>query len=165
MEVLLPRCSYEQLELKGSGEDEETVMYGSTSSKTVVLKSKNHISVYSVVREQSVKVLQKAIKLVTGPLQKFEVKGIFVKTRELVEWNCVPLVVSFCCDITEDLDISEVQHSLEVGWSCVSCMVTRENNISSYIAYERLLRYAKINTSSLQVISRKNIVIIVIRTQ
>lgn len=40
-------------------------------------------------REQAMRALQKAMTVVEGRLQKYDLKGFVVKTRVLVLWKCV----------------------------------------------------------------------------
>lgn len=53
--------------------------------------------------------LYKAMKLVVGPAPECEVKGFFGKSRELVEYKCVLLLVSYSCHICSGEDMSAVQ--------------------------------------------------------
>lgn len=52
-------------------------------------------------REPRIGALQEARKVLVGYLEGFELKELLVKTRELVEWKCMLLLVSYCCDIHE----------------------------------------------------------------
>lgn len=76
------------------------------------------------------RMIHRAMKMVVWPLKRYERSGFNVKTREGVEWRCVPLLVSYCCDIPEGKDISGVRHGVAVRRPCVRCMVTGEDIIA-----------------------------------
>lgn len=75
------------------------------------------------------RVLCGAIEVVVGPLQRRELKRFFVKTRELVEWRYVPLLVSHCCDISDSKDMTAVRHDVALRRPSVSSAVVVESII------------------------------------
>lgn len=63
-----------------------------------------------------------------------------VKTRDLVEWECIPLQVSSCSDISETKADSTTQNGVAVTRPCVRCKVTGEEIGSGGMAGEGLVR-------------------------
>lgn len=57
---------------------------------------------------KTMKIQPKSIYLVAGSLQKCDLNGVVVNTRERLEWTCVPLTVLNCCDTLESKDKSEI---------------------------------------------------------
>lgn len=47
------------------------------------------------------RVIHERMNVVVGPLQKCELKGLAVKSLEVVVWKCVHLLVSYRWDISE----------------------------------------------------------------
>lgn len=80
----------------------------------VLLESGICVTSDSMRREQRMRVLREAMKLVVGPLQEGELKGFIVKTRELVEWKWVRLLVSYCYNTPKGEDILSVRHGIAV---------------------------------------------------
>lgn len=62
------------------------------------------------------------MEIVVGPWQECELKKVFVNTRELVRWNCVSLLVSYCCDIAQNKVRSRLSHSVSVKWPCLGVL-------------------------------------------
>lgn len=85
-------------------------------------------------------VLHKALKVVVRPLQECDLKGFLVQTREVVEWECVSLLVSHSYGIFDSKDMLEVRHSVVVKRPFARGMVTGEYLINGRMASERLLK-------------------------
>lgn len=103
-----------QLEEEGSREDEEVLVYLLTLWMKVLLNCGVRAFSDLVRREQGMRGLQEATKVVVRPLQEYELSAFLVKTRELVGWKCLPLVVSHCCNFMEGMDMSAVRHGVAV---------------------------------------------------
>lgn len=61
---------------------------GFTLLMTVPLESGVRNTVDLERKERWMRVLYKAMKVVGGHLQKFELRWFLAKTRKLVQWNC-----------------------------------------------------------------------------
>lgn len=59
-------------------------------------------------RERRKKVVHVAMKVVIGPVQERELRGFVVKKSAFAAWKCVPLLVSYCYDVSERNDVSVV---------------------------------------------------------
>lgn len=70
------------------------------------------------------KVLPEPMKVVKWPLQNYEQRGLSEKHWELVEQNCVSLLMTYCRDISGVKDLSAVCHGVVVKRHCLICMVT-----------------------------------------
>lgn len=68
----------------------------------------------------------------------------FVKTRGLVKWKFVSLLVSYCYYISEGKDVSAVFQGCEVKRPCDRCAVTKEDFISGEMAGVRSVRETKL---------------------
>lgn len=77
-------CTQQPLEKEKGTENEEMLMYGFTSSITLLLESIVWDTADSGV-ERRMEVLQGSIKVEVGPLYHFELEGFLVKPREVVE--------------------------------------------------------------------------------
>lgn len=86
------------------------------------------------------KVLHEVIKVVVGPLQELKLDRFVVKTRELVDWKCVPSLVLYFSEITEGKATSLLRHGLELKRPCGRGMVIGEDILSGQMAQERSLR-------------------------
>ena len=73
-------------------------------------------------RKQKMLSLHYALTDIFKPLMELSEKGFIVKTSTGSLWNLYPTIVSYCCDIPEEKDISAVQHGLMVKKPCVRCM-------------------------------------------
>lgn len=62
-------------------------------------------------KARRIRILYNAVKVVAGPMQKYDLKLLVAETRHLFPWKCVPLMILYSCDISEDKDLSGVQHS------------------------------------------------------
>lgn len=65
-------------------------------------------------RKRTITVLHEGMKLVVGTLPECELKDVFVNSRELVEWKYLPVLVSYCCNIPESMDMPVMRHSVAV---------------------------------------------------
>lgn len=101
-------CKGEQLVREESKESKEKSLYIFTSSMVVPSNSSTNDSSHLVGRGGRMKALHEAIKVILGPLLESELKGFVMKNRELVHWKCVPLLVSHCCGIPANKNISGV---------------------------------------------------------
>lgn len=70
-----------------------------------------------------------------------------MKTGELVYYMCVPLPVPYCWGILQAKDMPAVLHSVPLKRSCVRCVATGENIISSEMGCQRLLRETRMISS------------------
>lgn len=52
------------------------------------------------------KVIHEAMKVVEDPSKTFELSRFVVKTRALVEWRCLLLLVSYCREIPVAMKMS-----------------------------------------------------------
>lgn len=109
------------------------------------------------MNERRIGVIHEATKVVLRPLQKCELKGSAVKSRDVVEWKCVPLPLSYCCDIAEAEDISAVRQGFAVKRRCVRCKVIGEDFISGAISGERSLKDTKVARGRFLRMSKNNI--------
>lgn len=82
------------------------MLYGFTSFMAVPSESCVGVSGDSVKRERRMIVLYETMNVVVSLLQELELRRFVVKTRILVAWNGVPLLVSFCFPITDTKDFS-----------------------------------------------------------
>lgn len=73
---------------------------------TVPLKSIVRLPVDSVGREQYMTIFYGSTKVVLSPMQEYVRKGCYVKTRELVQWKYLPVLVSYSCNISESMQMS-----------------------------------------------------------
>lgn len=89
------------------------------------------------------------MKLVERHLQKCELKWIVVKTRELIMWNCVRLLVLYCCDSPEGKDMSAVRYSVTLKSLCARCMFTSEDIIIDKMPDYRSVRHTNMVKSRL----------------
>lgn len=55
-------------------------------------------------------VLYKAKNVVDGALEKCALRLSVVKPRELATWKCVPLRLSYGCEVPEGKDMYDVRH-------------------------------------------------------
>lgn len=67
------------------------------------------------------------MKVIMGPLWKYELKGFLVKMRDLSESKCVPLLVSYCSDNSGADGMSDMPLDVAVKRPCVRCIVSGEN--------------------------------------
>lgn len=81
--------------------------------------------------------------VVVGPLQKYDSRGFLAKTRELLEWMCVLLLVSYWCDIPGAEEMSAASHGVAVTRLCVTFMVTGDDIIRNGISSEKFIRETK----------------------
>lgn len=77
------------------------MVYGLTSSTTVLLKRDRHVTGDSDQREKWMRVLHEPIKVVVIPLQECKLEEFVIGTGELARWKCVCQLVSYHCDIYE----------------------------------------------------------------
>lgn len=75
------------------------------------------------------RILLNAMKVVVKPLKKLRGEELVEKTREPVQWKCVPLLLSYCCDMYEAKGTSAQRHGVAVRRPCITCMVTRNNTM------------------------------------
>lgn len=76
-------------------------VYGLTSSRMMPLDSSVLVSEVSVVEERRMRVPQETMKVIVRHLRKFELNLFAVENRKLVDWQWVPLLASYCCNISE----------------------------------------------------------------
>lgn len=67
----------------------------------------------------------------------------------------MPLLVSYCCDIPEANDMSEVRHGVAVRRPFVRYVVPEEDIISGEKAFKRTVMESKMTRSSVLETSRK----------
>lgn len=91
--------------------------------------------------------LHEALKVVVEPLQNCELNRFVVKTGEVVDWNRVPLLISYCPDIPETKDFSAVRLGFVVKRPCARCMMTEEEVINDVRARERSIKDRKMISS------------------
>lgn len=132
----------------GSKDDEKIFVNGFTSSTTVPLDSDDHITADSVRTERRMRVLHDAIEVLVGPLQEGELIRLVLKTRDLVEFNCVPLLILYCCDIVEGKDRLAEQHGVMAQRPCLEDIMTVDHIFSFQMAAERSLRGTKMARKS-----------------
>lgn len=105
----LPVChSEERLEAKGSGKDEETAVYGFMSLQIVQVDNKERVHAKWTRRERRMTVPYETMTGTVGSHQECTIKWLFVKSRQLVGCKFVSLLVSYCYDIPDGKDMSEV---------------------------------------------------------
>lgn len=75
--------------------------------------------------ERRIRVHQKAVRVVVGPLQECELKGFLMRTRELVEWKCITLLVSYCYVIPEAEYMLVLRHDVAVMRPCFTCFLEK----------------------------------------
>lgn len=56
--------------------------------------------------------------------RKCDLRGFFLKNNDVVEWSCVPPVVSDCCDVQEAKNMSAMGHDVAGKRPCARCMET-----------------------------------------
>lgn len=93
-------------------------VYESTSSMAVQLTNGIRITAYSLQRYRRMSIPHKDMKVGVRPLQIRELKKVAVMKRERGAWNCMPLLVFYCCDISENNIMSSVRHSDAVKTKC-----------------------------------------------
>lgn len=120
--------------------DYEISVFAFTFSILMSLKSGLRDTVHSEGREMPMRMPHKAIKVVVEPLQKFELRKFTEKSRMLLEWKSVPLLLSNSFEILETKDMSAVRHSLSVNRLFSRCIVAGANFISIEMASERSVR-------------------------
>lgn len=133
------RSGEEGADGEGGGEDEDMSEYRFTSSMTTPLERGRRIIAGRRWRNQWLRALHGAMKVVLRPLWESELASFLVETRALVEWNCVPLMMSYCRDIPEREEISEMQYGVAVYRPCIPDMVTIDDILSNELACERSL--------------------------
>lgn len=84
----------EEMDVEGNGEKEGTAVYGFTSFLIMPFESEVRATPETVARERRMRVLQEAMKVVLRPLRECGMGESVVKTRQMVECKCVPLIVS-----------------------------------------------------------------------
>lgn len=89
-------------------------------------------------------------------MQKFKLKGYVLKSRDFVQWKCVFMLVSYCCDIPDSKEISAELRGVAVRSPCDKCMLTGEDVTSGEIGYKRSVKDTKIIRSRYIGILRSN---------
>lgn len=112
-------------------------VYVFKSSIAVPLKSGVQATADSQWKERRTTLPHKALRVVPGPLQNDQLKSFVVKPKALAERKCVPLQISYCCDIPESKEISAMQHDNAVNGLCVTCIVKEKDIISGAMADDR----------------------------
>lgn len=77
-------------------------LYGFISSVTLPLENDTRVTANLVGMGRRMRVVIEAIKVRVEYLPEGELKGIFVKTKALVKWKCVPQLVFYGCDASRD---------------------------------------------------------------
>lgn len=95
------------------------------------------------------------IKGAVGPPKRFELNWFVLKNRHLVQWKCVPLLVSYICDSFEAKSMSDRQESVAVSRPHVRCKVAGENIVGRQMAGQRFVTDTKMIRSSFLEIPRK----------
>lgn len=103
------------------------------------------VNVYIITRELSTRLPHETMKAVMRPLSKQELNGFLLKSQELVEWKCVPLLIHYCFDVLEDKGILVVRHRVAVMRPYIRRTVTRDDTVSGQMAFEKLLRDTNMN--------------------
>lgn len=103
-------CLLDRLEEEIFREDEETSLYGVASSMTVMLESGVRDTADLVLREQRMRLLHEALKVVKLPPKNCELRVLLGNTVELVELKLVRLLELFCSDIPDIKEISTGQY-------------------------------------------------------
>lgn len=95
------------------------------------------------------KVLHEAMEVVLEPLQNCELEGFAVMTRALIRYKCVPLPISFSCDIRDGEDMSAMRKGAAVRIPCVRCKVTGNDIIDDHVVRGSSLRHTKMPERSI----------------
>lgn len=77
-----------------------------TSSETVLSESDTSITDSLMGRKQSAMIFQMGRRKAESFLDKEEMEPSVAKTRKLVEWICVALLILYHCNITKGKDLS-----------------------------------------------------------
>lgn len=113
------------------------------SLRTVPLENGISLIANSADRERRRKIVYEAMKVVVWPPPKCGLKQIFVKIKGRVERKCIPLPVSYYCDISEAKKLSTAQLIVAIKRPLIRCMITGQNMISVEMYSERPVRYSK----------------------
>lgn len=142
----LPVCSTRKgLQEEEGTNDEEISVYGFASSLTLLLERSKPVIEDSEMRERQWRVLSRSYESSSRSLQKSELRGFVLSTRELVEWKCVLILTSYGCNIHEAKDMSPVRHCVEGRCSRIRCMVTGDDIISAKMDRKRSVRVMKMS--------------------
>lgn len=95
----------------------------------------------SVGTVRRMRVFQESLVIAVGVLRKFELKKFSLKTRELVWWNCVLLLFSYCCYTSENKSIVAAWYGVVRKRPNVRCMVTVEDNVCDQMANKRSIKW------------------------
>lgn len=118
-------------------------LYRLTSSLTVPLEVGISDTTESKQKERWIGVLYEAEKVVVRSPLKFLWSWFAENTQELVQWECLPLLVPRCCDILETKNISAVRYGIAKKRPYYSRMVSEDNIIGDAMPAERSVRRTK----------------------
>lgn len=133
-------CSKDEVEVEKSHEGDDISVYGSTTFTTTPAGKRCAYYQGSKVERKSIAALYNESECVVLFLRKSEQKGFVVKTRKLVQWKRLWLLVTYCCDILDNEDMPEVQQGIAVKRPCAKIMLTEKNIMSGLIASEKSLK-------------------------
>lgn len=83
-------------------------------------------------------------------------EGFVVRIAEQVEWNCVTILVSYFCDISEAKNMSDVQQGVVVKKLWIRCMLDGKNTSSGGLAGKRSIRNNRMARRPVLLIPRNN---------
>lgn len=87
----------------GTRDDENVFVHELISSKAVLFVRSVRVIADAAERKQKMKVFYKSMRIVLPPLQNSKCKGLAGRTSEMVKWKCVPVLVSYCCNIPQGM--------------------------------------------------------------
>lgn len=153
----LPVCSTQESSEEEIGEkNKEMLLYKYPCSINVLLGSSVLVTADSGGRKWRMRVSRDAMKILVRPLLKGELRLFLVKTRKLVGWRSVPLLMLHCCGIREAEDLLVMFHGVAVKGPCGRCKDTEEDMISRELADERSMRVTEMIRSRSPKIPRNN---------
>lgn len=93
---LLPVCSsVDEVKEEGSGEGEKLLACRFRCSMSMPLKRDVRVTKDLERREKQISAFHEGMKVVLRPLPEFDLKRSVVGTRVVVNWKCVPLLMSY----------------------------------------------------------------------
>lgn len=100
------------LEEKGVGEANNISVYESALSTVVPMRGGVHTARDCDKKETVQKFFHKPTEVVVATLQRFNLKMLVVKHREVVECTCVQLMLSYCFVIFEGEEMITIPHGV-----------------------------------------------------
>lgn len=126
---------------KKSETEDKIFVCGFWSSMMFQFESSVRTTTDSERRGWNMRVYHKAMKLVVRAPYKYELKVSIVKMREPVARRCLPLPASYCYDNREGKKGSSVERRMVVKRHFDRCMLTEEDIMSIWIAWDVIKRH------------------------